>query len=172
MAAASGIDSFINKSVVVSMRDTRMEEISGTIKTITDNGTVIAFDSRGSSYTYNIPHSVPVYSKGAIGTVAKFVKGDEITAELQISKIVKLKGKVISTDDHGFVLQYESHNRVVQDYFPKSSVTRVTYAVLTEEGKAASAERSARMQASRTGKPVAKAGKAVATAKPALRRAA
>lgn len=170
MAANTGLDYFVGKSVVVSLRDTRMEEISGTIKNTTDVSTIISFDSRGSSYTYAIPHTTPIYVKGTLGSVSKFKAGDEVTAELKISRIVKLKGKVISTDELGFILEYTSHSRVVKEYFPKSSIRSVIHAVLTEEGKAASAERSERMSAARGGKvvkPVAKVG-----AKPALRRAA
>ena len=92
----SGIASLVGEDVIVRVRDARTEEITGTIIAITPNGYKIKQDSRGSTYTYVIPFTVPVYSKNELGKTSKFEKSDEITAEIAINRIVKIKGKVES----------------------------------------------------------------------------
>jgi hypothetical protein len=148
----SGITSLVGEDVVVRVRDARTEEITGTILAVTSNGYKIAMDSRGSTYTYMIPFTVPVYAKNEIGTKSKFDKGDTITAEIGINRVIKIKGKLESADENGFILAYVSRNKNTRDHFAYGAVERIQCAELTKEGRAASKERSERMREARGGK--------------------
>lgn len=150
---SKGISSFVGKNVVVRLRDQRTEEITGTILSIDDKrGYKIKYESRGSTYTYYIPFTVPVYSKTELGKHAKFEKGDEITAEIAINRIVKVKGEIVGADESGVILSYVSRNKNTQDYFAYAQVERIQFAELTKEGAKAAKEKSERMKEARGGK--------------------
>ena len=163
--AKNGIESYVNQEVTVLLRDQRTEEVSGVIKAVVDGGYLIAYDQRGSGYTHFLPNTIPLYVKGVAGTVAKFAKGDQITAEINIDRVIKRKGVVDSTDESGFTLEYESHMRVVKHWYPYSKIESLFTATYTKEGEAAAKERSARM-AGRVigGRPAATAKKPIARA--------
>lgn len=147
---SKGISSFVGKNVVVRLRDQRTEEITGTIVSIDDKrGYKIKYESRGSTYTYYIPFTVPVYSKTELNKTAKFEKGEEITAEISINRIVKVKGEVIGADESGIILSYVSRNKNTQDYFAFAQLERIQFAELTKEGMKAAKEKSARMKEAR-----------------------
>lgn len=150
---SKGISSFVGKNVVVRLRDQRTEEITGTILSIDDKrGYKIKYESRGSTYTYYIPFTVPVYSKTELGKSSKFEKGDEITAEIAINRIVKVKGEIVGADESGVILSYVSRNKNTQDYFAYAQVERIQFAELTKEGAKAAKEKSERMKEARGGK--------------------
>lgn len=150
---SKGISSFVGKNVVVRLRDQRTEEITGTIVSIDDKrGYKIKYESRGSTYTYYIPFTVPVYSKTELGKSSKFEKGDEITAEIAINRIVKVKGEIVGADESGVILSYVSRNKNTQDYFAYAQVERIQFAELTKEGAKAAKEKSERMKEARGGK--------------------
>ncbi len=152
MSKSSGIAALVGENVIVRLRDQRTEEVTGEIVAVTSNGYKISFESRGSTYTYIIPFTVPVYAKTEIGKKSKFEKGDEITAEIAINRIVKVKGTLVSADENGFVLSYVSRNKKVQDYFAVTSVERVQFAELTAEGKKLAKAAGERMKSTKSGK--------------------
>lgn len=160
MSKSSGIAALVGENVIVRLRDQRTEEITGEIIAVTSNGYKISYESRGSTYTYMIPFTIPVYAKTEIGKKSKFEKGDEITAEIAINRIIKVKGNLLSADENGFVLSYESRHKKVQDYFAVTNVERVQFAEATAEGKKLAKAMGERMKASREGgKKSKKSGK-------------
>lgn len=155
----ASISSFLNKDVIINMVKKGTEEITGTVKSVKDGVIYLVQVSRGSTYTYRIPANEIVYVKASEET--EVAKGVEVTIELQINKILKIKGRIVGTDNNGIMVDRgEVRGANVHSYIAFSKIDSIDYREMTAEGKKASAEKSARMKAAKSGKKSSKSDKA------------
>lgn len=154
----SSASSFVNKEVIINMVRKGTEEITGTVKSVKDGAISLVQVSRGSTYTYRIPANEIVYVKASEET--EIAKGVEVTIEMSINKLIKLKGTIVGADANGVMLDRgEVRGANVHSYIAFSKIDSIDYREMTAEGKKASAEKSARMKAAK-GKKSNKAEKA------------
>lgn len=156
----SSASSFVNKEVIINMVRKGTEEITGTVKSVKDGAISLVQVSRGSTYTYRIPANEIVYVKASEET--EIAKGVEVTIEMSINKLIKLKGTIVGADANGVMLDRgEVRGANVHSYIAFSKIDSIDYREMTAEGKKASAEKSARMKAAKGKKSnkVEKAGK-------------
>lgn len=152
------ISAFVGKDVIINMVKKGTEEITGTVKSVKDGVISLVQVSRGSTYTYRIPANEIVYVKASEET--EIAKGVEITIELSINKLLKIKGTVAGADANGIMVDRgEVRGANVHSYIAFSKIDSIDYRQQTAEGKKASAEKSARMKAAKSGKKSSKVEK-------------
>lgn len=145
------ISAFVGKECVVNMVKKGTEEITGTVKSVKDGVVSLVQVSRGSTYTYRIPASEIVYAKASEET--ELAKGVDVSIEISINKLVKLKGVVIGADSNGIILDRgEVRGSLVKTFISYSKIDSLDYREATAEGAARAAKQAKRMKEARSGK--------------------
>jgi hypothetical protein len=152
------IASFVGKDVIINMVKKGTEEITGTVKSVKDNIVTLIEVSRGSTYTHRIPATDKLYVKASEET--ELAKGVEACVEMSINKLIKIKGTIVGADANGIMVDRgEVRGANVHSYIAYSKIDSIDHRELTADGKRASAEKSARMKAAKSGKKSSKVEK-------------